>query len=182
MRDSCVIHAAALLLAQPLNVRSEVDVRCHVSLYAKTLYRNCWNARPSSMPWPQWPEPQGRSTRWRPAPRAFAHSPHGEPPRTRGTKNYPQRHRSRCRRIIREDRRECRHRLVNANDKARGRFVLAVHAKEDWWALAEAARRVAELLQGPIGKGAMLDVVASCEQLASNPQAGEGAARRPQRR
>ena len=47
---------------------------------------------------------------------------------------------------------------------------MAVHAKEDWWALAEAARRVAELLQDPIGKGAMLDVVASCEQLASNPR------------
>jgi hypothetical protein len=35
---------------------------------------------------------------------------------------------------------------------------LADHAKEHWWALAEAARQAAEVMQDPTGKQAMLDI------------------------
>ena len=35
---------------------------------------------------------------------------------------------------------------------------------------AEAARRVADIVEDPLGKRAMLDVAATCEQLASNPR------------
>ena len=35
---------------------------------------------------------------------------------------------------------------------------------------AEAARRVADIMEDPLGKRAMLDVAATCEQLASNPR------------
>ena len=42
------------------------------------------------------------------------------------------------------------------------------HTKEHWWALAQAARGVAELMQDPIGRQAMLDIADACEQLADN--------------
>ena len=46
---------------------------------------------------------------------------------------------------------------------------MADHLQEDWRARAEAARGVAELMQDPIGKQAMLDVADACEQLANSP-------------
>jgi hypothetical protein len=72
--------------------------------------------------------------------------------------------------MIREDRRQCRYRLLDASGKMRGRFVLSDHAKEHWRALAEAARRVAELMQDQIGRQTMLDTADACEQLADNPR------------
>ena len=47
---------------------------------------------------------------------------------------------------------------------------MADHLQEDWRARAEAARGVAELMQDPIGKQAMLDIADACEQLANNPR------------
>jgi hypothetical protein len=41
---------------------------------------------------------------------------------------------------------------------------------EDWRRQAEAARRVAELMEDPVGKRAMLDIADACEQLAQNPR------------
>jgi hypothetical protein len=41
---------------------------------------------------------------------------------------------------------------------------------EYWQQQAEAARRVADIMEDPLGKRAMLDVAATCEQLASNPR------------
>jgi len=41
---------------------------------------------------------------------------------------------------------------------------------EYWQQQAEAARRVADFMEDSLGKRAMLDVAATCEQLASNPR------------
>ena len=39
-----------------------------------------------------------------------------------------------------------------------------------WQQQAVAARQVAEIMEDPLGKRAMLDVAATCEELASNPR------------
>jgi hypothetical protein len=39
-----------------------------------------------------------------------------------------------------------------------------------WQQQADAARQVAEIMEDPLGKRAMLDVAATCEDLASNPR------------
>ena len=39
-----------------------------------------------------------------------------------------------------------------------------------WQQQADAARQVAEIMEDPLGKRAMLDIAATCEELAGNPR------------
>ena len=51
-----------------------------------------------------------------------------------------------------------------------GRFAMADLSLEYWQQQAEAARRVADIMEDPLSKRALLDVAATCEQLARNPR------------
>jgi len=52
---------------------------------------------------------------------------------------------------------------------------------EYWQQQAEAARQVADIMEDPLGKRAMLDIAATCEQLASNPKLARTTRTSPER-